>query len=138
MIVGSLVLDEDREVASYVQSQLGCIPFKDFSAVGVLHQGKPVGGVVFYNYFEFAVEIAAAFDHPGWCKRGVLRALFSYVFNTLNVTRLDASAARRNKRVRKLLKGLGFKEEGIRAKRFDGRDDLVLYGMTKQDCRWIS
>ena len=142
MILGNLVLHEDQFVADYVQGKLGCIAFTNFTAIGVRYQDAFVGGVVYFNYYvvnevPVSIEASFAFEHPGWCRRGVLRALFAYPFNQLGVARFDACTARKNKRSRKVLKGLGFREEGVRHKRYDGVDDLVMYGMLRDNCRWI-
>lgn len=142
MIVGNLVLDEDEAVAAYVALKLSSEPFEKFTAVGVLYRGEMAGGVVFHNQLKhndqpFSIEISAAFEHAKWCKRGVLRGIARYVFGQLGVVRVEASTARRNKRSRRVLKKLGFTEEGIRAKRYKGTDDQADYGMTRDQCKWI-
>jgi RimJ/RimL family protein N-acetyltransferase len=138
LIVGNLVLQEDRAIADYVRQKLDCAPFYDFTTIGVLYRGAFCGGIVYHQYLAtVAIELSAAFETPMWCRRSILRAIFDYPFNQLGVVRCDATAIRKNKRSRKLLKGLGFTEEGVRRKRYNGVDDLVMYGMLKNDCRWI-
>jgi RimJ/RimL family protein N-acetyltransferase len=139
MLVGSILLRHDRDIAGFVQAKVGCAPFSDFAALGVVRRDRLIGGVVYHHYRQGdrSVEVTAAFEHPHWTLPGTLRALFDYPFNQLGVVRITAIASRRNKRARRLLAGLGFRLEGVVRKALDGRDDAFIFGMLRDECRWL-
>jgi ribosomal-protein-serine acetyltransferase len=67
-----------------------------------------------------------------------VRALVDYAFGTLDLHRIEISAAVENARSRAVIERLGFREEGVRrdAERHgDGYIDVVLYAMLATDRR---
>ena len=138
-LVGSILFGADEEIAAYVAKKIGRRqPFEKFTALGVVRRGVPVGGIVYHNYQDWGcIEVSLAFDSPLWCTPQTLRGLFAYPFIGLRCVRMTAVVARRNKRSRRLVKGLGFKEEGVARRGYDGRDDAVGYGLLRGECRFI-
>ena len=96
-----------------------------------------IAGAVFHRFRGFDIEITFAADTPRWATRGVIRAILDYPFNQVGCERVTTIVGRRNKRSRRLQKGLGFKEEGIVRRGYDGRQDAVIYGMLRHECRWL-
>ena len=112
---------------------------EDGVAMGVWIDQILVAGVVFSNYNQLPhgsfIELSVASDSARWLTRPVLREIFTYPFEVLNVTRLQTLCHRNNRRARKLTRGLGFKQEGIARRAWDGRSDAVLHSMTVNDWR---
>lgn len=153
-IVGSLYYNDDELVANLVASRIpnmigsrfgerhpitGMLPY---SAIGVVRKDTLVGGVVFYNFRSYNgqivdLEMSAAFEKSDWGSRSILRDLFSYPFITCNSVRLTTITGRRNKRARKVDEILGFKLEGVARRAIDGREDAMIYGLLRHECRWI-
>jgi len=92
---------------------------------------------LFHNFKGHDIEIGFAADDPRWAERGVIRAIFHYVFEQLGCSRLTTITAKNNKRARKLDEGLGFKLEGVHENGMAPGVTAISYGMTKENCKWL-
>ncbi len=137
VIVGSILIGADEMVAAMVAQRIPNVSFDRYTALGVVRRGKLLGGAVYHNFVGHDVQVSVAFDSPGWALPGTLRALFDYPFSQLGCRRMTAMVGRKNKQSRKLTEGMGFKLEGVHPKGLDGRQDVMSYGLLKEDCRWI-
>lgn len=140
----TLVYGRDAEVAEWVAAHWpDPIQFGGCRAIGIAEPTGPetarlLAGVVYTNHsFDGAnIDMSIASISPRWCSRTVLGALFAYPFEMLKVRRATAITGRKNKIARDFLRRLGFREEGIARHGF-ARDDAVIHGMLKAECRWI-
>lgn len=138
---GPLVLGQDKIVADFVvsrtpeQDQNG---FGECSTIGIARDNKLIGGVVYYNWRQRTgdIMVAFAFDSPRWASREVMGSVCAFPFIQLGCQRATAICKKKNTRSRKFVEWLGFKYEG-NARRAFGDDDAILYGMLRQECRWI-
>ena len=138
-------LKMDAAIGDWVAQRLPIVrdhrDFGPFTTMGVFDDRgtRPVliAGAVFHRFRTFDMEITFAADTPRWATRGVIRAILDYPFNQVGCERVTTIVGRKNKRSRKLQKGLGFKEEGIVRRGYDGRQDAVIYGMLRCECRWL-
>lgn len=141
-----MILTGQRDlVAAFVASRIRdtyTSPQRDFEAIGVVRDGKLIGGVVYSNYHEIApsqhdIMLTSAGD-PGWLTRGAIKVLIGYPFEQLACIRLTSIISKANKPARELNERLGFKLEGkIRHGRGIGKDCLV-YGLLKEDAnKWL-
>ena len=101
-----------------------------------------VGGVVFTNYRETDgkptdVEISCAAETPIAFKDDVCRAIFKYVFETAGCVRCTSITVKGNKKARDFLQGLGFQLEGNIRSGYDGRRDALIYGLLRDECRFL-
>lgn len=141
----ALILAGNRElVARWVAERIrdmGTPPERDYEAIGFLKDGVIIGGVVYTNYFELAQEQHdirfTAAGIPGWLTKANLRVIFGYPFHNLKCIRVSALCAKANQRSRDLVERLGFKVEGNLRHSFGVGKDGILYGMLKDECRWI-
>lgn len=135
-----LVFGMDAGVAKWVAERLPHIKTPDrfgpCTAIGIADKdGEPIAGLVYSGFrsksnpIDITLNIASV--SPRWAQRATLHAIFSYPFDQLGVVRCTAHIAKKNKRARRFTKGVGFTEEGTLKLAFDGRDDLVIYGLTK-------
>ena len=153
---GALWVGVDEFVAAYVASR---VPHMDarhgfgprdpitgrlpYVALGVCVRDRFAGGVVLHsshsvNGKKINIEMSAAFEPgSGWATKATLRQLFAYPFVQNDYVRLTTITARSNKVARKGNVALGFKLEGVARKSIDGREDAMIYGMLREDCRFI-
>lgn len=122
-----------------------------FYALGVTRPGSNgdrqlLGGVVYYNLRKSAgknvcIEAGFAFDRANWASRDALWQLFAYPFEQppvgLGCATMVVQVRRSNRRSRGIVERLGFKLVGPIPRAFDGREDICLYAMTKDKCRWL-
>lgn len=147
-LCGSILLGCEDIVVPYVQTrvpQLGDIrrgPDGTWpvTAFGVVRRGNLIGGAIYHQYRpqDGDIMVSVAFDRPDWCLPGTVRALFDYPFNQLGCERITAAVGRHNKRSRRTVEGLGFKLEGVCRKALGRKEDLMLYGILKSECRFLN
>lgn len=110
-----------------------------FEAIGVARDGVLVGGCIYTDYRPCPgggnVVIWAA-GH-GWLSRRVIDVMLGYPFRQLNCHRITAMTAKGNKPSRRLLEKLGFREEGKIRRGFDVRQDMLIFGMLRDEQGWI-
>lgn len=139
MIVdGSLLVGADAAIAEMVRQRIPHLRQDGFgpcTAFGILHKGVLVGGVVFNNYRKFDIYFTAALDGP--VSRDAIRKLFGYAFNQLGVKRITSITGRKNKKARKALGILGFREVGVAHRGLDGFEDAFLFELLKDNCKWL-
>lgn len=115
------------------QALIGTLPFQIAS---VLRAGRPMGAVLYTNYRQFSVEMIAA-GEPGWLTRAAIRSAFHYPFAVLGVWTVMTMTNRQNAASRELQKRLGFTEQCVIRTSTRKADDMVLYSMARDRCRWL-
>lgn len=128
----------DEEVRQWVQNELGQPISGECRALGVIKDDKLIAGIVYHGYKGFMVECSLATTDRAWCKKSVVQAFMSYPFNELECVRFHATCSRKNKKMRNLFEGLGFKYEGCARKAYDGKDDAMIYSILKDENKWIN
>lgn len=112
-------------------------PWGHFTAIGLLRHGALIAGVLYNSFEEKNVCMhVGAIDGAHWLTRSFLFAAFDYPFNQLGMRRVTALVPKKNKAARKFDEHIGFRYEGCLKHYFD-RDDMIVYGMLREDCRWI-
>ena len=140
-----LLYGQDAQVASWVCQQLKLKPFPEglYRAIGIIHEGRLIGGVIWHNYHEdnngkpLLIEVSIATLDKRWATRHNLRELFQYPFLQLGVKRVQATCHRKVKRVRSTLQRLGFQFEGIVRESHPLGGDAAHYSMLLNECLWI-
>jgi len=132
----AILIHNDAAVAEWVKERIPYIQsFENSVAFGVLENDRLVGGIVFNNYRGFDIHMSAAMDCA--LTRQSLRTLCEYVFWQLNVRRVTAITGKKNRKARKALRIIGFIEEGTCKHALDGVQDAVVYGLLRENCKWI-
>lgn len=134
----NLVFGRDAEVCAWVA---GRIPHVDefgplAVSIGIERDGEPVGGVVYHEYRGNDIQMSCASTTPKWLQNCILRALFRYPFEQLGCGRVTAFAPSGNRHTCQFLERLGFVREGVMRRGFED-DDCAIYGMLKEECKWI-
>ena len=98
--------------------------------------GGRVDGVLlgeFTSWFE--VHMTTAVDDPRIVTRRLLHALFTTFFS--RAVRVTAMSRTDNPRSIRGILRLGFRYEGFCRLGIEGKWDALVYGMLKDECRWI-
>ena len=137
----------DDVVAAFVGARIphiGVAGFvgRPFQALGVVLNEHLIGGVVFSNFRGeggkvFDMEVSIAFDHWRWARCATLARLFAYPFRQIGCPRITALVPADNRRTLKLMRSIGWTEEGRHPRGLDGVTTLVSFGMLPEDCRWL-
>ena len=133
-----IICQPKEEIAAFVAATQGQNePWGEYTALGLLRHGALVAGVI-YNHFGGAGVCAHIGAIPGgrWMTRGFLHAMFDYPFGQLGKRRITALVSRKNRRARRFAENLGFKYEGT-VRHALQTDDLILYGMLREECRFL-
>jgi RimJ/RimL family protein N-acetyltransferase len=141
----SLLVGHDADVAHWVGRRLGIDDFGPCTAIGILCgdintiklRHELIAGVVYNWYRQANIEITCAAVSPRWCTSRILRGLFSYPFEQLGCHRVTCVTEHTNESVRAFLARLGFREEGVMRRSYLNGNDAVIYGMLREECRWI-
>lgn len=106
--------------------------------LGVVRQNKLVAGVVFQNQRgDVDIEVVIAATDASWAYPATLRTIFNYPFVQLGLVRMTAIIGRKNKRSRRFCEGLGFKQEGCIRRALNGRQDAMIYGLLRNECKFL-
>lgn len=124
-----------EEVAQWVWKRIG-VPTDQYAAIGL--KGKEiVSGVVFTRYSPGAgIELTIASEGNTWAVPDYFRAIFAYPFKQLDCKRATAVVGAGNLKSRRLCERLGFVQEGYLKYGFKD-DDAVVYGIYRNECRWV-
>lgn len=137
-----LVWGLDQVVADYVAAQFpiaqrrgGFIPK---AAVGVADNTDTlVGGIVLTDWRGHDGCLSIYLKRPALTDE-MIGELCRWAFRLQKMKRLTAEIAKRNKRARKFVEHVGFRLEGtLRYGWHDGNDDMCIYGLTHDACKWL-
>lgn len=134
-----VVWDEPTRVMAFVARILEIPPSRDGAAIGLKDAyGNLIAGVLFDNYNGASIQMHVAAE-PGarWMTREYLHCCFAYPFRQLAVRKIVGLVSCTNLPARRFDEHLGFHLEATLTDAHpDG--DLLVYTMTKQQCRWLS
>lgn len=134
-----VVYGEDRRVCDWVAPQIDEDEFGDDAVgIGLEKDGELIAGVVFNNYNKLNIHMhVAAKKGTNWLNRQYLTCCFAYPFVQLGVNRVTGLVRVDNLPAQKFDEHLGFKREGIVRRACPDGTDMILYGMLREECRWI-
>jgi hypothetical protein len=87
----------------------------------------------FTTWFE--VHMTTAIDNPKFMTRRLLHAIFSTFFS--RAMRVTAMCRPENEKSIRGIRRLGFRYEGFCRLGIEGKWDALVFGMLKNECRWI-
>lgn len=142
-IVNDVLYGHDADIVEMVRQRIPlCEGFTEYAVgLGVVKRNKLIGGVVFDQYSatgeQSNISVSIAFDSPAWATPKTLRQLFRYPFTQLGCRRITALVADDNDASRSAVVRLGFQHEGVLRKFYPGDMDAHIYGLLREECRWI-
>ena len=107
---------------------------------GFVEDEEILGVIVFSDYDGNNIFIHLALDDPRVCQRRFIKLMFDYCFNQAGCNRVTATCDNNYDRIKKLIEGVGFEKEGVLKSMMKIKDDYVdaaVYGMLKENCRWV-
>lgn len=132
----------DEQVCEWVVAHVpGMVDLGEqpFSAIGQMDgSGILCGGAVFNNFTGRDVHVHVAGLGPRWLTRRFLGEAFRYVFFQLNCRRCTGMVARSNVHAQQFDEKLGFRYEGVLRAYLPGDEDCFIYGMLREECRWLN
>lgn len=135
-----LVFGRDEAIADWVISHIPALRGSSFgpcSAIGVEgSNGGQLAGVVYHDYQPaFAtIQLSIAAESPRWATKSIVTQILSYPFDQLAVRKVWAAVPHTNDRALRLIKGLGFVQEGVLKHHF-GPSHAVMWRLLKEDYR---
>lgn len=111
-----------------------------YSYIGFIENNNILGGLLFSDYDGHNIFVHLALETPRVCQRRFIKMMFSYCFIQLKCSRMTAMCVNGYTRNERLLKGVGFTKEGVIRKVMKVKDkfvDSAIYGMLKEECRWV-
>lgn len=137
-IVSAPALHQD--IARWVNERIPGEYYRQFNegtkAIGCMDGDKLVAGVLYFGYTTHDINMAVAVE-PGFSfQRRTLKAFFTYPFTQLNCLRVSAKIASRNLLSIKLVERVGFIYEGT-IRHATPHDDFLLFGLLREDCKWL-
>jgi RimJ/RimL family protein N-acetyltransferase len=131
-----------KSVGNYVKSRANIYQElnDNYSFIGFVEDNKILGGLLFSDYDKYNIWVHLALESPRVCQRRFIKMLFTYCFITAKCGRITAMCKNGYKRNERLLKGVGFIKEGIIRKVMKINNEFVdgaIYGMLKEDCKWV-
>ena len=128
----------DKEVIKYVGERVDENDFGAAIGIGQYKDGKIIAGVVYnlYNGPSICMHVAS---EPGsrWLTRDFLFRVFAYPFIQLGCNRVTGLVRVDNIEARRFDEHLGFKQEGVIRRGASDGTDMILYGMLREECRWL-
>lgn len=98
--------------------------------------GSILGVVVYSCFTNHSCELSAASSSCYFWSRSFAKAVYSYAFDKLKYTRLTAIIRVNNERSQRFATDHGFILEG-RLKNWYPDSDGFIYGMLREDCKWV-
>lgn len=142
-----LIYGQDKAVSLWVAKKLPHIQIDSVDkcvAIGISsNDGEEMfAGAVYYNYKETDIEMSFASDNPKCTTARNIGAVLAYPFVQLGVQRITSVVMKSNKRMRRLLEGIGFVNEGTVRHAFKGKNgnpiNGILYGMVHAESeKWL-
>jgi RimJ/RimL family protein N-acetyltransferase len=99
--------------------------------------GQLLGVVVYTTFTEWGCEMSVAAASPKFLNSSTLKSFFGYPFLQLQHSRVTAIVAASNQHSLDFVQRLGFKPEGLLRKWY-GDQDGHIFGMLKEECKWVS
>lgn len=133
-----IVYGRDAEIAEWVRIRAPHADsgFEKYVCIGVERDGELICGVVYNDYRVHSIHASIASTDPRWACRRTLYTIFAYPFVQLKVGRITTYCGASMTSVRRFNERLGFTQEGLLRRGF-GDDDCVIFGMLREECRWL-
>ena len=132
-----VIVDEPERISKWAMPQLeGQGNLRETQAFGYELNGEIVGAVIFQDHSQYDMHVTVVSTNSIWWQRRYIKAMYQYVFKQCKCLRLSAMANETNTKSIKLLKALGFKEEG-RLRQFYKDSNAIIFGQLRSECKWI-
>jgi RimJ/RimL family protein N-acetyltransferase len=134
------IYGQDARVLDFMAKHLSDCTFNGSeNTLGVEQDGELIAGVVFEGYTGSSISMhVAALEGKNWLSKEFLFRVFAYPFLQLECNRVTGLVRVDNSKAQKFDEHLGFVKEGIMRKGATDGTDYIIYGMLKEECRWLN
>lgn len=133
-----IVWDQPALVMQFVAARTGEDDYSEYSAIGLEENGELIAGVVYQNHTGPNVMMhVASTGTRRWLVPAYLAACFRYPFIQLGCHRVTGLVRTDNEAAQRFDEHLGFQREGLLRRGATDGVDLIVYGMLKEECRFL-
>lgn len=136
-----LVTNEDERVAKWICQRIPMFEYGStpYTCLGLANPlGGLIAGVIYENYTGIDIRMHVAAEGRRWLTKHFLGECFRYPFVQLGCSRVTGLVPSRNEAAAQFDKHLGFVYEGRLRRMLPDGDDLLVFGMLKDECRWLT
>lgn len=135
-----VIYGRTEELIAWAEERIpGCKFRDDARTIGLAApDGMIIASTVFDTFSQSSCFISVAADTSrNWLTRDYLYHCFAYPFIQCNFRRVTCVVSEHNTPSLKFTRACGWKQEGIiRAAGIEG-EDMLIFGMLRQECRWV-
>jgi len=134
-----VIYGQDERVLKWVGDRTDEDDFGPGSiAIGLEEDNELIAGVAFNMYTKASICMhVAAMPGKRWMTRDFLWRSFAYPFIQLGCNRVTGLVREDNFVAQKFDEHLGFKREGLLRRACTDGQNMILYGMLREECRWL-
>lgn len=134
-----MIYGQDERVLKWVGDRTDEDDFGPGSiAIGLEEDNELIAGVAFNMYTKASICMhVAAMPGKRWMTRDFLWRSFAYPFIQLGCNRVTGLVREDNFVAQKFDEHLGFKREGLLRRACTDGQNMILYGMLREECRWL-
>ncbi|MBJ6722444.1 GNAT family N-acetyltransferase [Bacillus sp. PR5] len=132
--------EQRRIYKEWAAHQIGIEQFRsDATTIAVIKDKQIVGVTVFDTFAVDDCQVHVASDGSRrWLTRDYMRMVFAYPFDQLRFKRITSFVSENNLASARFCAHMGFREEGrLREAGLHG-EDVVVYGLLRRECRWLT
>ena len=135
----SVIYGQDERVLKWVGDRTDEDDFGPGSiAIGLEEDDELIAGVAFNMYTKASICMhVAAMPGKRWMTKDFLWRSFAYPFIQLGCNRVTGLVREDNLAAQRFDEHLGFKREGLLRRACTDGQNMILYGMLREDCRWL-
>ena len=112
--------------------------FGPCTGIGVVRDGKIVGGVVYSFWFDHPdggdCQVSMVMEPGARVTRRMWRHLYGHAFTTMNCRRMSLQILKKNRKARRHVEDAGFRVEGCKQEGH-GKHDIILYRLLRSELR---
>jgi RimJ/RimL family protein N-acetyltransferase len=128
-------IDTSHMFMAYVCKKAGVTPTTTLQCIVCVEDGRPIAGALYDLYNTVSIHCHIWVE--GTPSRAWYAAIFDYPFNQLQLHKLIGHVYSSNMEARKLDEHFGFVVEAT-IKDFSPEGDLLIYTMTREQCKIIN
>ncbi len=135
-----VVYDVNQLTVPWVCAGLGYPPdsLRVFMALAFMRGNKLCGALLFHDgYASKDVWWTIYTIDKRWCQRSVLRQIFKVAFDDLKCRRVGVLVQADNEKSLKLVKRMGFVEEGRLRQLGENGQDCFVFSMLRNECLYL-
>ncbi|VVD96467.1 hypothetical protein PIN31009_01900 [Pandoraea iniqua] len=133
-----IVWDQSARVIDWVSAKTGEEGYPLAVGIGLEKNGELIAGVVFNLKAGKNILMHVASDGSRhWMTPAYMAACFRYAFIQEGCNHITGLVRSDNSDAQHFDEGLGFVKRGLLPKACDDGADLIIYGMLKEECRFL-